>query len=149
MKMMSTMAAKRSDLGASHVLHEIFSCVHRFSKKKFPRTPSLSLLIGCKDIENYRRESKRSFCHVFHRSGAVCTVPALVTLSINFIIGIFFHEVGHTIAMKEWNCSKEPDADLAVLQFLGINLSYKGDLTLEWVPNDVVKRVLGIKTLRR
>lgn len=134
-----------SSRNASHVLHEIFSRVHRFAKAKFPRTPHLSLLVGCKDIEKYRRGSKRSFCHTFHRDGIVCATQALVTLQINFIVGIYLHEVGHAIAMKEWNCSGEPDADLAVLQFLGVNLGYKGPLTLEWVPDEVVRRVLGIK----
>ena len=148
-KTMSTMAAKRSDPKVSLVLTQIFNRVHRFAKGKFPRTPHLWLSVGCKDIEKYRHVSKRSFCHVFHRDGVVCTVPELVTLPINFIVGILIHEVGHAIAMNEWNCSGEPDADLAVLQFLGINLGYKGNLTLEWVPNDVVKRVLGVKTLGR
>jgi len=140
---------KGNDPGAANVLRVIFSRVHQFSKRQFSRTPNLSLGVGCKDIEKYRRGSKRSFCHVFHREGIVCTVPALVTLRVNFIVGILLHEIGHTIAMKEWNCSGEPDADQAVLQFLGINLGYKGDLTLEWVPNDVVQRVLGIKLRKR
>lgn len=138
-----------SDPGAQNVLREIFSRVLQFSKRQFPRTPNLSLAVGCKDIEKYRRGSKRSFCHMFHRDGIVCTVPTIVTLKINFIVGIFLHEIGHAISMKEWDCSGEPDADLAVLQFLGVNLGYKSDLTLEWVPDDVVGRVLGIRPRRR
>jgi hypothetical protein len=140
---------RTSDPGAQNVLREIFSRVLQFSRRKFKRTPNLSLSVGCWEIERYRRKSKRSFCHVFHRAGIVCTVPVIVTLKINFIVGIFLHEVGHVIAMKEWNRSEEPDADLAVLQFLGVNLGYKSDLTLEWVPNDVVQRVLGFKLRER
>lgn len=142
-KTTSMTAAKRSEPQASLVLTQIFNRVHRFAKDRFQRTPDLLLSVGCKDIEQYRRGSKRSFCHVFHRDGIVCTVPALMTLPINYIVGILLHEIGHTIAMREWNCSLEQEADIAVMKFLGVNLDYKGDLTLEWVSTDVVRRVLG------
>ncbi len=126
-------------------LRSIFNKVYQFAKSMAgSAVPKLSLFVGCDLIQKDRRSSKRAFCHVGHRPIKVCTSPHLANIEINFVVGIYLHEIGHCIAAKVWGRSREQDADLAVLEFFGVNLRYKSDLTLEWAPDEVVREVLRV-----
>jgi len=127
---------------AGHILKAIFGRVLSFARSKSRFVPQLELFVGCSQIAWDRKTSKRAFCHVFHRPGRVCAAPELITVPINYILGVMIHEIGHVLALKTWGRSSERDADIAVLKFLGINLEYRSDLVLEWVSNRVVEQVL-------
>ena len=136
-------------------LQVIWGKVFSFATQKSKDVPRLSLFVGCDVITQERHSSKRAFCHVGHYSGKVCTVLDLVTVPVNYIVGIYLHEIGHCVSSNVWGSLSEKDADLAVLKFLGVNLQYKSNLTLEWVPDSVVREVLDVpvkiarrKTLR-
>lgn len=130
-------------MNAEALLQDVWRRVYAFARGRSRRVPRLSLYVGCRQILNRRGHDKRAFFHVGHKPGKVCTVLASAKLSRNYLVGLMLHELGHPMATKEWGVSEQPHADTAVEAFLGVKLRYRGPLILEWVPDKIVRQVLG------
>lgn len=125
-------------------LRDIWSAVYAYARRRRRSLPKLTLRIGCPRIAAMRRTDPRAFMHVGEDGKArVCSSPAARKLSVNYLVGLYLHEIGHVLAQKAWKRSEQEDADKAVRDFLGVRLHYRGPLLLEWVTDSAVRRVMG------
>ena len=130
------MGIKRIDI------RELFNRVNEWAIKKSPLVPKLSLELGCSEIVACQRAGDiRAVCHVGHKKGKVCADIKAHRLPINFLVGIFLHEIGHPLAMRVYRRSDQWDADRAVKEILGVNIRYGGPLVLEHVSMSVAKKI--------
>lgn len=125
------------------MLESVFDQVWNWARQRSCIVPPLVLFVGCPMIARRRAEGDpRAFFHVGHIEGYVCTVPESAELPRTYLVGLMLHELGHPMAMIAWGRSEQEDADKAVRDFLGVRLSYRGPLLLEWVPSTVVNKIL-------
>ncbi len=75
--------------------------------------------------------------HVGHERGKVCAIRSAAALSDHHLVGLFLHEFGHLAGGDS-----EPEANDWVLRNLGVEITYRAPLDLQWVPQDVVRRIL-------
>ena len=127
----------------AQALREAFRRVHAWARRRSRRVPPLRLVVGCPRVFRARRRDKRAFMHVGHPTGVVCTSPVAARLSVNHVVALFLHEIGHPLAMKLWGRSEQEDSDKSVRDILGVRLHYRGPLILQWVPDSVVRRILN------
>ena len=103
---------------------------------------SVTLLPQCRELQFQRRAKGfsgcRSFMHVAHVKGAVCTIRNAAALSDQHLVGLFLHEFGHLAGGDS-----EPAANDWVKKQLGVEIKYRGPLDLQWVPPAVVRWILG------
>lgn len=124
-------------------LRAVWRRVHAWAAARSKLVPRLSLLVDCPEILKNRRTDRRAFFHVGHRPGKVCTVRDAAKLSVNHVVGLMLHELGHPMATKAFGQSEQGHADGAVSGFLGVKIQYKSPLVLQWVPDKVVRGILG------
>jgi hypothetical protein len=130
-------------VNAEALLRDRWTKVYRWARGRSSRIPRLSLHVGCRQILTRRHKDARAFMHVGHVPGKVCTVLAASRLSDNHLVGLTLHELGHPLAEKAWGVSEQAHADMAVGAYLGVRISYRGKLVLQWVSNAVTKTILG------
>jgi hypothetical protein len=120
-------------------LEEAFAKVRAFASAADPALSDVELK-PCAEVRKgtSRAGRSRSFMHTGHLPGSICYAPPTRILSVNFIVGILLHEFGHL-----GSNGGELEADTWVATKLGVALEYKGKLCLEWVGDDVVRRILG------
>ena len=126
------------------ILKDLWTRVHRYASSKSRHVPKLRIFVGCGSLSRARKRDPRIFFHVGHRPGVVCVHPDAHKLSVEHLVGLYLHEIGHPLAQRKWGVSEQVDADRAVKEFLGVKLHYKGPLLLEWVPYSVAKRILSV-----
>jgi hypothetical protein len=133
----------RNNTAATNRFASIFSIflrVRAFVARKFPELEKTQLEAFCLGVERDRKKRKgllgrRSFAHVGHRPGKICTwYPAAKGLSKNHLYGLFLHEFGHIAAGHG-----EMEADRWVFVHFGIAIEYRGNWMLEWVSPETVK----------
>jgi hypothetical protein len=76
--------------------------------------------------------------HTNHRPGVICADGAISALPLNHLVGVLLHEFGHLAAGES-----EAAADQWPLARLGIPITYKGPLCLEWVSGNDLRMILG------
>jgi hypothetical protein len=128
----------------SEYLKKIFRQVNDWAIKQSKAVSRLSLHVGCPLVYRMRRfGNPRALMHVGHYKRKVCTVPVAAKLPIEYIVGLFLHEIGHPLALRIYNRSEQWDADLNVKELLGVKIHYKGPYLLECVDKKDVKKILG------
>ena len=125
------------------LLHAYWDRVYSWARRRSRLTPLLRLKVGCRTVSVRRAYDARAFMHTGHRPGTVCAVPQAARLAANFIVGLFLHEIGHPLSWRLWRRSDQWDADDSVLEVYRIRLRYQRPLLLEWVPDAVVRKILG------
>lgn len=101
-----------------------------FAGSRAGRAPIFLVKVGCPDILRAHRRSRRAYAHQGHgTSYLICVHPRLAGLSDGFALGILLHEIGHVATPG----GTEQDADRWVFERLGIAITYRGPLRLEWV----------------
>lgn len=115
-----------------------FDRVWTFVKRRDRRLGRILLLVGCVHLERDRQRSglagRRAFMHVGCVPNRICVSPTAENLPTEHLVGLFLHEFGHLGSGRG-----EPDADLWVMQKLGIPIEYKSGLELEWVDPRLVR----------
>jgi hypothetical protein len=125
-------------------LKDIFRRVNDWAMEKSPLISKLELQIGCPQIAAHRKAGdKRAMFHVGHRKGKVCADPKALRLPVEFLVGLFLHEMGHPLAMKIYGKSEQWHADNSIKEILGVRIQYGGPLLLEYVAPSVADRILG------
>lgn len=124
-------------------LREIFYRVRTYISSETGRFKNTGLSTPCSEIDVLRRTAKgyvgsRAFMHVGHIRNTVCSARPAAALSDSHLVGLFLHEFGHLAAGHN-----EPPANAWIMRNLGISISYKGPLDLQWVHPDVVRKILG------
>lgn len=119
---------------------EVFVKVRDFASRADPKLADV-VFTPCGSVRTGMRGKarSRSFMHVGHVPGTVCFHLEMDKLPLNHIVGVILHEFGHI-----GSNGGEAEADAWVVAKLGITLEYKGKLCLEWVPDEVVRRVLAM-----
>lgn len=130
-------------VNAEALLRDVWRRVYAFARRKSSRVPRLSLFVGCQQILNRRKHDKRSFCHVGHVAGKVCTVLATAKLPLKYIYGLMVHEISHPLAQRLWGRSEQSHADSAAAALLGLKIHYGGPLILQYLSASDVKKVLS------
>lgn len=115
-----------------HRLGQIFNRVYWFITHKFPRLANVDLAYNCPEIARDRKTRKgihgrRSFMHVGHVANRICVTPEAGRLTSGHLVGMFLHEFGHLATNGD-----DSTADAWVFAFLGLTISYRGPLMLEW-----------------
>jgi hypothetical protein len=123
-------------------LDRVFLKIRDFVGRKSAKLSREKLLIGCRDIHFQRRQNKsysgcRSFMHMGHVPGAICTIRQAAQLSDGHLVGLFLHEFGHAAGGDS-----EPAANGWVKDALGIEIHYHSPLDLQWVSPVVVDLIL-------
>lgn len=130
---------------AEKYLNEIWRRVYAFARSKSKLVPRLVLKVGCPQIERHRRMDPRAFMHTGgrHAAGQVHASPDAAMLPIQFIAGLFLHEIGHPLAMRVMRRSEQEDADRSILEHVGVKIRYGGPLLLEYLSPSDMRRVFG------
>lgn len=120
----------------------IWRKVYAYARRKSKLVPRLSLNVGCSMVAGHRQRDTRAFMHTNHKPRVVCSSPTAATLELKYVVGLFFHEIGHEVATRAYGVSEQWDADSSCLQFLGIRIRYGGPLLLEYVSDRDLKKVM-------
>lgn len=90
----------------------------------------------CPQADREHAESERQHCHVGHLPGKVCYASAADGLPLAHKLGLVLHEFGHLVLQGKdmrrpwkWN---EQDASDAGGNLVGLQVPFRGRLTLEW-----------------
>ncbi len=90
----------------------------------------------CAQADREHEESERQHCHVGHLPGKVCYASAADGLPLEHQLGLVLHEFGHLCLQGKdmsipwkWN---EQDASDAGGRLVGVQVPFRGRLTLEW-----------------
>lgn len=127
----------------SYSLHLIWTRVSAWARARAPQAGHLALKLDCALVKKTRKESPRAYMHTHHLPRRVCASSDAGALSIEHVVGLFLHEIGHGLAQKVYGRSEQEDADRAVKEILGVRIHYKGPLLLEWVQPMVARRILS------
>lgn len=94
----------------------------------------------CKEADAEHRKSFRQYAHTFHYSNTICLCSAFESLSEQWQLAIFLHEIGHLLAGYE---ASEADANRAIELVTNIKIHYKDGhfgKKLEWISREDVSR---------
>lgn len=105
--------------------------------------PAIRVRVGCPLVLAHRAQGvRRAFFHVGHVGPwTVCTVEEAGKLPESHLYGLVLHELGHPLAWKLWNRSRQQDADAAAFRYTGIPILYRSGLVLQWVTTGDVARI--------
>jgi len=125
-----------------------FKATVRFCARHLPRVVGSEKVVQrllrlklaqCDEVKRGAADPRRALFHVGHRPSTICCDVSANGLSMNFIVGMMIHEVGHCIVPRRG----ESGADAAIFGGFGIVIEYRGPLALEWVSGAVVRKILG------
>lgn len=90
----------------------------------------------CEQADREHRESERQHCHVGHIKWRVCYASAADDLPLAHKLGLVLHEFGHLVLQgknleRPWKFN-EQDASDAGGRLVGLQVPFKGRMTLEW-----------------
>jgi hypothetical protein len=131
-------AAPRLDLA--------FRLVRKFVSQVDPSLAWTKLRLNCREIVLFRRcnpgkVGQRAVMHMGHEPNTVCSLSLVDRLGEGYLFGLLLHEFGHL-----GSGGGEREADRWILDNFGIRIQYLGDLDLEWVDGQAIRKVLGAST---
>ena len=126
-----------------------FSKNTKLTKKERDAIKKLKILT-CKQVDNEAGmrdtpETARMLSHVNHRKDVVCIASIFHSINPKTQAGVLLHEIGH-IGSQVHNGQGEPNADLWILEKLGIEIMYSNNsLELQYINKEDLERFIGEK----